>query len=819
MDFFKLSQIRRKRNLQNSTFLDLYEKLMISEELSFSELRFLISRAIIFLRSSDIELNKLAYRIVLQYAETTGDVEPLYKVAASKDYAPVLSAIERLDSVDFLTPLAADIMAANRANFVFDADETQTVRTKGQLRLRQFADQADFSVVVAPTSYGKSEIMREQINRAKDHSTAIVVPTKSLIAQTQSALIKDARIRDAQLRIITHPELYRPNQNFIAVMTQERLFRLFREQPDLAFHQILIDEAHNLLDNDNRAERATEVLLTALHRNPNTRVLLFTPFMAQPEDLQPIGTQRQLTSTKIQEYVKVERYYYSELSSGRLYLHDQFLKTGFEVRTDISDSDTSAVVQLARQKNLVYLNRPRDAESLASDLASALPAVSNEIINNVRKAIEDLVHPDYELVNTLEKGVVFHHGGMPEAVRLYVEHIFGRPGTEPRFMVSTSTLLEGVNTPADTLFILDPRKGRRHLSASQFRNLAGRIARFSEVFAPSDPRLNLLQPRIYVFKGGYPRGDFNLKNFVERVTDVQVDASDEPNNALLEGSKDIARRTELLERLGNLEPGIPAAEELKNMRRLQTEVGTSLLEHGATEYDLFDNESVIDQRLSARAAENAQIDNSSELIEAIVDIFLVDMPLDEDTASNLVRLVENAKARSFYSMFLSWRAQGMSLRETVSRQIAYFRQHNNSQVFVGHRWGDETFDEGWRKLWITPVHKTASELATLAVAKIKEEQNYIDFYLMKYVEVLNDLGFIEENFYHRVKYGSDDWQLIVCIQNGFTLELAKLLLDAYPSFLHLDRENRMAILSPDLIPAMTEKGENEILVFEATTLI
>lgn len=52
----------------------------------------------------------------------------------------------------------------------------------------------------------------------------------------------------------------------------------------------------------------------------------------------------------------------------------------------------------------------------------------------------------------MNNGVVYHHGGMPENVRLYVEMLFSKI-EEIKYVVTTSTLLQGVNIPAEKIFL------------------------------------------------------------------------------------------------------------------------------------------------------------------------------------------------------------------------------------------------------------------------------------------------------------------------------------------------------------------------------
>jgi superfamily II DNA or RNA helicase len=86
-----------------------------------------------------------------------------------------------------------------------------------------------------------------------DKNICIIVPTKSLLAQTRKRLIENIRIRESQNKIVTHPDMLNDSSGkFIAVLTQERLLRLLQKHTDINFDILLIDEAHNLIENNNR---------------------------------------------------------------------------------------------------------------------------------------------------------------------------------------------------------------------------------------------------------------------------------------------------------------------------------------------------------------------------------------------------------------------------------------------------------------------------------------------------------------------------------------------------------------------------------------
>jgi hypothetical protein len=95
--------------------------------------------------------------------------------------------------------------------------------------------------------------------------------------------------------------------------------------------------------------------------------------------------------------------------------------------------------------------------------------------------IEQNIHPKYELLSALRRGVGFHHGEMPASVRTGVEDLFRM--RKLQFICCTGTLLQGVNLPARHLIVERPRRGNgQPMEASDFLNLAGRAGRLRKEF-------------------------------------------------------------------------------------------------------------------------------------------------------------------------------------------------------------------------------------------------------------------------------------------------------------------------------------------------
>lgn len=812
-----IGRLRRRANLEGSRFIGLYERLMRHEDLADDELVDVLRFAVLFLRSSDDVVARLGYRMILQYGEITRDYEPLHAIAKERDLTPVVAAAERLNpSLGGRETFESMLYAAHATNFRTREPDGRTIRrTRGQMELRDFNARERHAIVVAPTSYGKSEMLIEKLVSRLDAATCVIVPSRALIAQTRAIIIGDIRVQDSRIRVITHPDAYTGEERFIAVMTQERLQRLFTDQPELKLDQLLVDEAHNLLADDPRAIDLSQAILIAGARNESLAVTYYTPFMAEPDSLRHIrGADRQSKSRSVNEHVKAERIVHAPPGAHQE-LYDQFLDRMIPLSERVPPDEVDAVLALAEHRTLVYLNRPRDAQQLAARLSqrrgdAQLSAQAQRAIS----AIADLIDPRYSLIAAIRSGVLFHHGQIPDVLRQYIERLFRTDDSdESRILVTTSTLLEGVNTPADCLIMMTPARGRANLSRSAFRNLIGRVARFGEVFDDRRQDLNLLQPRIYLVPGGYARKNWNVTRFLNQVANLSRSVEDTVANPLLDQAEDSPEREAALEYLENIEPGVTQASEV---RIAETDVGRLCFRNGVRDFDIFAHEHRFQQRVDQlRSA--PRLDEVGDVVDAICNVFLRGVELKE--SDDLERLQKYTEARSFYSMFIGWRTRNEPFKRLIGHFVAYWASSGQTLVYVGSKWGDVTFGDGARKNWVNMGTKSLSERINLAVVRIKEEQDFVDFRLMKYVEILNSLALIDPPLYQRIKYGTADPYLICLLRNGFSPELARLVKDTYEDVVVVDIVRDTVQVLPTLPERMEHDDQNDVLVYEAKTLV
>jgi len=99
-------------------------------------------------------------------------------------------------------------------------------------------------------------------------------------------------------------------------------------------------------------------------------------------------------------------------------------------------------------------------------------------INELIEFLSAEIHPMYYLIKCLKKSIGFHHSKLPDIVRKEIEDIFKQGDITTLYC--TSTLLQGVNLPANNLFITSPRKRNISLSPFEFGNLIGRAGRIKD---------------------------------------------------------------------------------------------------------------------------------------------------------------------------------------------------------------------------------------------------------------------------------------------------------------------------------------------------
>lgn len=818
MEIQQISLREFRRNLTSSFFEESYIKLQLNKELNDTEIQNLLKNAIIFANFGDLDLQKLGYKIIVSYSNKYSEYKPLFDFSINKGYFPISKLIEQqhINNPGFDDHFFNLLFSSFQDNF----KEKNYYISNGQKKLIEFSSQNDSNfVLVAPTSYGKSEIIVNKVYSNLDKKICVIVPSKALLAQTKKRLLNHSSDNNIQ-RIITHPEMYKGSEtSFVAVLTQERLLRLLKKNNSLKMDLVLVDEAHNLFGdkkNDGRSILLAQTIIILKSRNENVTFNFFSPFISNPENLKVKQSNYEISSQNTDEFIKTEKYYVCDVysSSGELKLYEQFSNS--LINTSVTYTDHIDLLNSEKaNKNIIYLNRPKHIEEFSLEYSNSLGTLGIDF-NEIVTTISDFLHPEYNLIKCIRKGIVYHHGGMPEIIRLYVESIFSK-FNELKFVITSSTLLEGVNIPAEKIFLLSIKKGKGNLSVSQFKNLIGRINRFSEIFNPQTGSLKLLEPHVYVVKSKYEYQRANIETFIKSRARTEIKIEDEVNNLLLKDEENLNNEDKIelkksLEYLENIEPN---STDLTDVEYVQSEIAKLCYKNNIYDFNIKQFESQLTANLKAHQGTLFPlITDCNQLIEVINSIFFNGI---EILGENLKRL-QNVSARKFYSMILEWRSSSSSYKEMIGSFMRYWSslEGDNRLIYIGEKWGEEKRNiTDFKTLYVDLRKKNNSQRINLAILKIKEEQDFVEFNLIKYIDILAELEFIELSFYDRIKYGSSDKRIITLLKNGFSIELAKCITKPeYFSLISINSDLDEIIIQNQLINEMELNEENNILIFE-----
>lgn len=803
------------RRIKNTQFPDLYKKFILNEMDERDNVK-ILSIAIIFLNSKNLLINQFGYRIIVIYCNRTKDFKPLYEVALNKGFIPIVKFIDSLNMYNTHSSFFLELNSSFLENYKI----LNNYRTVEQKELIKFYNDNNSKsiIVIAPTSYGKTELILSTIKESLGSNICIITPSKSLLSQTNQRILNEEI--EGISKIIIHPEMYLGTEkSIVGVLTQERLLRMLKMFPEMKFDYAIIDEAHNLLGDEERNELLASVIILLEKRNPTIRFKFLTPFLENSESLKVKYTKFDIESFKVLENIKTEKYYIYDLEQKKLLFYDQFINESIIVNNNCLDmSDMDFILNYSLEKNIIYLNRPIHVEQFALKFSKYLPEIKSDILDKVCNNIAEYINDDYNLIKCLKKGIIYHHGSMPDSIRSYIEKSYLEID-EIKYVITTSTLLEGVNLPAYRLFLLDNRRGRGNLTRSSFKNLIGRICRFNDIFNNKNENLDKLEPHVYFVIGEFYRRNSDVQSFLKEVACMDKNVTDKIENVLLENTEfiDDEKLNDTLEFLENFEEN--TLNEY-NGKYVQTEVGKYCFLNNVFEINIIDFEWEIQEVIDSYRKQNIQIRDTQTIMDVIYNLFISKVNFEGNDYDNLKRLT-NEKARIFYKMFIDWKIKNTSYPEMISTFNRYWQElidsNNDTMIYVG-KWGDEKRD-GFRELWTDIKQKSYIQKINLSIVRIKDEQDFLENNLLKYIEVLHDCEILDESLYLRIKYGTDNQTEILLIRNGLSLGLAKLITKKYNKYINIDYDSYDIKFDKDLIHIMIENEENEIHINELQILV
>lgn len=306
-------------------------------------------------------------------------------------------------------------------------------------------------VLSAPTSFGKSLLIDVMIMSQRYANIVVIVPTIALIDETRRRLAN--RFGDVY-KIITHPTQSRADRN-IYVLTQERYLELY-DIPKIEF--FVIDEFYKLSPTTTNGEefgiRTTTLNIAFLKLlKSKAQFLLIGPNIEEVKPGRP----------SIKFYFKRTEFKTVGTESHRINVRGK------------KEDECLKICQGREDSTLIFCGSIPSVCKLAAYLVDNGISVGTEESNKFAEWVAESFSAEWSLVRFLRAGIAIHHASLPRSIAQYMLHLFNKG--DVRFLLCTSTIIEGVNTSAKNIVVYDNVIAKEKYDYFTFNNIKGRAGR------------------------------------------------------------------------------------------------------------------------------------------------------------------------------------------------------------------------------------------------------------------------------------------------------------------------------------------------------
>lgn len=378
-------------------------------------------------------------------------------------------------------------------------------------------------LVSAPTSYGKTFIMREilYLNQEKYNNVLLVFPTVALLRENALNMEELNHEKEMGYNVIKSidGEINSQERN-IFVFTPERAMQLLANYPDIKIDFFFYDEMYKIDedycndesdDNDEGSKKNpyTEHTFLDEARAKTFRICLYILsksvedyYLAGPNlkrDKFGKGMQRYIESNDIKiKEIEFEPTKRIQVKAYNKIIDEDYTDLPYLEKPELGYTNSKVydricdVVEYIEKRGygatMLYCTSPSKANDYATKLAQRHQESSD--ITNKRFSmfiqhlkrnynIDDSIK-EWSFVNVLDMGFGMHHGKMPKYIQKEILDLFNDGIFNLLFC--TSTIVEGVNTNAKNMVVLNHKKGRSDLTVFDFKNIIGRAGRYYHNF-------------------------------------------------------------------------------------------------------------------------------------------------------------------------------------------------------------------------------------------------------------------------------------------------------------------------------------------------
>lgn len=353
----------------------------------------------------------------------------------------------------------SDVFASNMFKVETGAMESATLHIEQAHILKELL-KGESLAVSAPTSFGKSYIIDAFISMRQPKCVVIIVPTVALADETRRRLAKKF---STLYTIITTADQPLGDYN-IFVFPQERAFS-YLDKIEL-IDILIVDEFYKAgLKDDDRASRLLSIMV----------------------ELSKISKQRYYLGPNI-DYLTPNPF-----TQGLKFIKEDDFKTVVTMQKPIFRLKTSNEDQLAFKegkllqiiaeggKSLVYTSSHTNVQKVCAILKAKLPQVASPLCADCCEWLAKNYGPSCYLIPLIRRGVGVHNGNLHRSLaQIQIKLFEETKGLST--IVSTSSIIEGVNTQAEKVILWNNKISNNLLDYFTYKNIAGRAGRMLKYF-------------------------------------------------------------------------------------------------------------------------------------------------------------------------------------------------------------------------------------------------------------------------------------------------------------------------------------------------
>lgn len=422
--------------------------------------------------------------------------------AGVPQYYDMLIKRQNRDEMDMVEQISLGMLSSffYDASLCVDEQGNKLHRFQKQI-LEKFSDDTNRFVLTVPTSFGKTFIVYQILQKMKYSTILLIFPTISLLTENYERIKAYPFFGGYSIHTLSEEEIDESANNLF-IFTPERYLSFLDSQKGTVFDFAFIDEIYKI-DNgylvdeetvlENERDVAYRLALEYICRQAKD-IFLAGPYISLNNDetynsFLKFTEENNFQILQYNEFEIVSKQYY-EISKRGSYNIDEY-----DVYIPNKQRKTLLLqiipkISFPAENTIIYCGKKTDTEKYAQILIqepnivktfSDMYKEEDELYKIFVEHLERTYGEEWIVVVALKARIGIHHGLIPKYIQKEIINLFGRGQLVCLF--STTTITEGVNTPAKNIIITSLKKGKKDLKQFDAKNIAGRAGRFGKHYS------------------------------------------------------------------------------------------------------------------------------------------------------------------------------------------------------------------------------------------------------------------------------------------------------------------------------------------------